>query len=606
MPEDPFTGCLISTETVCVLINFEELGYPSTFYYALNGTLSTYYTEPTCQNICCVYSYCPYGYIYPENYYGYGLVNTGENDLTGIYCCTSKSDGTGYFFWGKVYCLGVVVDVISGNTGIISGYYSGNLLTGTGYYCCRISSDGVGGCFADQIPYEGIIFNQEPISINIFGTCYPNGYFNIISDGISWDLYGEYDYCNSDHIYFCSGVLSFKSNGNGSFTSQEIIERDLYNLCLHWDFSKRTKSSYNFQTINSELTGLCISIQDNLNLFYEINSSSETTVCLYEANREKSLFLEDSLVPFLYIKNIGNCKLNINFSSGIYFNDYFKKCQVYNKTNYYDKNVFLCKNESVFISFDVSDDGSEYYSNLNYPFGFFHEFKNIEDVNPLGFYPVCCGFDSLNDCFFPIFTYSNLNDLPIENNSVITTGYAYNYGQILSFYENLTVDKSNLEISLLKQTGTGANDFLQIQTGFELNSNYGINSHTSKIRTNEIIVSDENTSCGLLNCGDKFTKFIDSNSCVGVFYDVDFIFCKNYKLIYLDCCLSGADYDFTISVNSSSGLNSYDKNCIYSINNTLEIKNDDSVFVNLILCENSAVKDLSNGLMARNNLYLPL
>jgi hypothetical protein len=599
-------GSLICTNDICINIFYDIFGCSGSFITALNGCQYIY--DDTISGSAILYTgncYCSFSYLYPENCLGFGIINTGENDVTGIYCCSARSDGTGSYYWDRIYCSGTFINRTCGHTGEVSGFYSGNLFCTTGYYFCNFFSDGCGGMYGCRIPYSENIFEHNQIFIDICGNQYINGYCSLISDGITTGLIYNFYYCQIGFPFFCSSGLIFSSDGAGGYFNQEIETRNLYNVCISWDFSKRTKNKYNFKQIEACGTALCFSTQNNCDIFYEINAICDTTICIYEANIKHPLFIENSCIPFFYFKNIGGATLHIDLDYEISCRDFFKKCQIYNKINYCNSSLILCKDESIFLTFNVSNCGNEYYSNVYYPFGFFYEFKNIHTSNPYGFYPVCCATDPNSLCKFPIFIYSDLCNLPVENGCVICTGYSYNYKKILSFSENLTVDNSDLEISLEKITGSGNNDYFNINKNFNVKSSFGLNCHNAIICTNQILILDGLNKIPI-DYGCAFEKNISSDSSIKVIYDVDFKFYKNYNLIYLDTCCSGANYDFSIVVDSSTGLQEITKNCLCSMGNVLSMNDLDFAYVNLFLCENVAIKNLHNSQIKRDNLYLPL
>jgi hypothetical protein len=524
------------------------------------------------------------------------LTNNGfeyynDDGQGGYYCASGDYLESGYIFFNQFNI---------GYTGVATGAFTDS----TGDFCCTAFSDGTGGYYWNNIYYYGTVLSCSGQTVGILNQLFNNGYSCLVSAGDT-SCFEVNNYCEIGYSFFCSGGLSYNSDEEGSYFFTELVERNLYNVSIDWDFSKRTKEEYNFIELQGNGNALCISIQNQSNLFYEINSILDTTLCIYEASICKSLLIEDSCAPFLYFKNIGSSIVNIDLSSGTFNREFFKNCQIYSKNNYSGSSIFLCKNDSVFLTFNVSSSGTHYYSNVVYPFGFFYEFKNIELVNPNGFYPVCCDFDINNNCCFPIFTYSDVCNLPIQDNSVLTGGYGYSYKKLLSFSENLTVDNSDLEISFFKNTGTGIGEIKYIETEFNLNSCYGINCHNAIISTKEIVIFDELEFC-CLSSGECFSKNINSNSCIKVIYDVDFKISKKYNLIYLhDCCIN-SDYNFSIIIDSLSGINTIDKNTFSGMNNLIELNNSEFAYIDIHPCENTAIKNLSNAKMQRDNLYLPI
>ena len=504
------------------------------------------------------FGYCPYGY------YFYNNIQVGDtgilSDVSGCFCYAAYSDGTGYAYWNKIYYK----------------YNSGVIL-------CSINL-----C----INIENLIFAN-------------NGVCNLIANGSGGCFYSV-EYCPVGYSLLKDNLINYISDGTGSYCVVEQFLRETKNVTISWDFSKTTKLKYNFINLDACGSDLLLPISNTCNYFYEINSICQTTVCLFEPNQNKPLFIEDINIPFIYFKNNGSNTLDIKLSRETCF-DNFKNCQIYIKDNYINKNISLNSNESILVFLNSSTDGINYYSIVCYPFGFFYEFLNVENVNKFGLFPACCVFDICNNKYIPTYTYSNLNNLPIESGCIVDTGYAFNYKKQLSFYENLNVDCGVfVEISFEKITGTGNYDIFCIQKNLNLNSYYGCNSIQSIINTNSLSILDENQLTLIDENCNIYLKEITSDTSVKIIYDVDFEFNKNYNLIYLDCVSGNPCYDYSvIKKNLLNECFTYTKQDILNSGNIIELKNSETAFLCLYLYDNAVIKSLSNKIIDRNNLYLP-
>ena len=474
----------------------------------------------------------------------------------------------------------------------------------TGFYCCSLYSNGVDcGFFYKKIPYSGIELYSSGNYVNICGDYFENGGFKILTNGCG-SSFCLTKYCDYGYAFLSFDNYQYISDNNGSFIFSERVPRIVRNVCFGMDFSAETKSKYNFTTINACGNSICLSFKENSINFYEINSICDTTICILEANINSSIFINEVKKPFLYIKNIGENILNIKLANNFLFEN-FKQCQIYLKNQYCNKNACIFKNEFIFITLNVSSDGSSYFSNFYYPFGFFYEFKQIALFNQFGFNPVCCAFDSINNCCFPIFTYSSICNLPILNCEVDQSDYGFNYTKQLAYSENLKVDNLvDLEISLFKQTGNLESDIFYISKNFDIISNYGINCFISKVQTNCVYLLTD-IECCLLGENDIFSKNITSNTSLCLIYDVDFINEKKYNLIYLDCNSGISDYDFVIKKISESGISCFDRQYVCSQGAIIELKEDEQPYVEIFLGENAVIKNLSNSEVNRSNLFLP-
>jgi len=518
-----------------------------------------------------------------------GLYYIYDNGLGGTYSEFSGYCSSGYIFFGQAQ------------------FGSGAFINSTGCYCCTAHSNGLGSYYWDDIYYSGTILSCSQIILDIDSRNIDNGCCYLISDGYGNCFY-DAQYCNLGFSFFqIDNFLDYVSNGTGSYLVKELSIRNAYDVCINWDFSKRTKSKYNFTSINACGTDVLLSLNNSCIYFYEINSICDTSICILEATQCKTLHIEDSCIPFIYIKNIGNNNLNLKLSNNSSQIN-FKQCQIYKKINYIDNDVILKSKESIMLSVNASTSGDSYYSNIYYPFGFFYEFKNVDVVNSFGLYPVCCAFDCASNTYFPTYLYSDICNLPIQSGFIIDTGYGFCYQKQLSFNENLKVDcYSTLEISFQKITGTGVNDIYCIDTNFQVNSYFGCNTFGAVFQTNEISISDENGTVLITDENPYYSKDIENNSCINIVYDVDVDFNKFYNLIYLDNCLSGSCYDLNIKkINTLNECTVFNRNDLVNSGNILLLKNNENAYVEICTDEFSAIKDLRNKKIDRNNIFLPL
>ena len=182
---------------------------------------------------------------------------------------------------------------------------------------------------------------------------------------------------------------------------------NIHELCVNWDFTQDTKNKYFNEVITGQGCDLFFSLQDSCRSFFEICTLSETNLYIYEPFNCSSLLLSRSTKPFIYIKNIGNFDLNLKASNS---GNLFSYCE--NKLNenfeFLSGDYLIKPNENLFLTVQVSTDGSRYFSKSNYLFGFYYDINNINEINPSGIHPVCLGSSGL-----PIYSYElfcNLDD----------------------------------------------------------------------------------------------------------------------------------------------------------------------------------------------------
>ena len=158
------TGTLICCEPINLNIFYDIFNCSGSFITVDNGYLNIYEDDVSGSLITYTgFYYCQYSYLYPENCLSFGITNTGENDTTGIYCCSARSNGSGSYYWDRIYCSGVFLNLTTGNTGGISGYYENNLFSSTGYYISRFFSDGSGSGYYEEVPEFGNVFEENLI-----------------------------------------------------------------------------------------------------------------------------------------------------------------------------------------------------------------------------------------------------------------------------------------------------------------------------------------------------------------------------------------------------------------------------------------------------------
>lgn len=525
---------------------------PSPCYIATTNGFEYYYEDGQGGYYCGSGSYCESGYrFFNQNNLGY----SDFSDSTGNYCCVAISNGCGGYYWSNIYLSGTIFES--------SGYY-----------------------------------------VNIESQCFPNGFLYLKSDGTGSCFYDS-QYCGLGFTFFKPDeFIEYVSDGTGYYRLIESLVRNAYDLCINWDFSKRTKLKYNFCQIDACGSDILLSVVNLDSCFYEINSICETSICLFEANKNYPIYIEDVASPFVFIRNVGANNLNIKLSDTL--DDInFKDSQICNKNNYINKNIILKEKESIIFSLNVQNDGALYYSTICYPFGFFYEFKNVDSINEFGFYPVCCIYNSLENKFYPSYLYSDVCGLSICSGNVVDTGYAYCYQKQLSFYEKLKVDKNSLvEITFSKQTGSGEYEIFDINKNFTINSCFGYNLFSSCFCTNQITISDEIQNT--LIDSECYSKIIDDNSFINIIYDVDLEVNKCYKLIYLDCASGSTCYDLNIiKINALNECFVYDKNLIYDCNGVIELKNNEITYAKITTDEFSVIRDLRNKCIDRCNLFLP-
>jgi hypothetical protein len=162
-----------------------------------------------------------------------------------------------------------------------------------------------------------------------------------------------------------------------------------FNLQINWDFDAYSKTKYFSPPIESSYD-LSFPLRCLNYAFYEIDAKDNIVLEFEEVKNKESIFAKDLSFPFIYIKNIGKCKLYINASNSVctFETNLLHKTTLIEDLCNYD--YVLKSNENIILTFCSSQNGSKYFSKSNFPFGFFYKFDNINIVNPSGIYPVCC------------------------------------------------------------------------------------------------------------------------------------------------------------------------------------------------------------------------
>jgi hypothetical protein len=183
-----------------------------------------------------------------------------------------------------------------------------------------------------------------------------------------------------------------------------------HTVCVTWDFDEISKCLYFNSAIDATGQNICLSFNDSVKPFYEINTQQNTEVFISEAQSCKPLFLECASTPFLYIRNIGNCNLTINaVNSGITGNCFLLSENIINCnfSGTFTKFVLTPK-ENILLGVNSSQDGTKYFSEGYYPFGFFYNFSGIKDVNSNGNFPsLCFSYEDAPSVGFPLYSYDN-------------------------------------------------------------------------------------------------------------------------------------------------------------------------------------------------------
>jgi hypothetical protein len=257
------------------------------------------------------------------------------------------------------------------------------------------------------------------------------------------------------------------------------------------------------------------------------------------------------------------------------------------------------------LSLTSSHDGQLYYSIGCYPFGFFYEFLNVSDVNPMGLYPSCCYYDEFITGYIPTYMYKNICGLTSESGVILNTGNSYLYTKQLSMGDCFLVDEGvSLELSFDKDIDSNTGLYTCfINNEFSINSLFSKNCFLSNIKINKLLISD-----GISNeeiCNASYLKQIDNDYCLNVVYDIDITCDKYYDLYYLDCNSGSINYDLSIVNFTNAGCCIISKEDLQNKSGIIKIKNNEYSCVYINLDCSSSIKDLINKNINRCNLYLP-
>jgi len=486
------------------------------------------------------YIYCAYAYVA----YDYGtLVNCCNlylyirSDLFKSQCILSYSCG---FFNAAVLPTYQCINYIYNDNDVINIYndlYNDYRCRFTYYYVCASNEFCFQSCML-SLTGEAIIANISCIDLCIPELCttLANGCLYCFSDNTCASIY-----CCSDYNFCEIGNFEFVSDGQGSYKIKNTLLYPTKNVIIDWDFSKSTKNKYFNSTINSSGQNIFICLNKLENSFYEVNTTDNSTVFLYEAYNNCSIIFNQIQKSLIYFRNIGACNLNLCLTNtGEYLE--FDKLTTLNCYNF--KNITLKPKDSIFLTLNSSLDGSKYYATTSFPYGFFYEFKNIETVNPYGAYPSCCFINQDNSCI-KLYAYNNIHSGVL---CFCQTGYFLCYKKFASMGENLIVDTNvDLEISFSKRVCDSPD--LDITYTIE-NKNYCSIFENNFIKNNLIIncisLFDSNTNEIVLNNLDLYCLNINSDKCIKIIYDIDIYNSCTSSLYYIDCYSGNPNYDLCI------------------------------------------------------------
>jgi hypothetical protein len=520
----------------------------------------------------------------------------------GTLCC--PSNGVTYIYYdgiGGTYCE------FSGycNSGYVFSILCLNDITGN--YCHSAISDGTGWFFEKDVYFSGTVLQTNYCCVNVhdFVQCC-NGYSELVSDGSGCN-YINYFNCNAGYLFYSSGNYEFVSDGFGGYLINELNSRNISEVKIEWDFGNETKNKYFSETLDACGNDLLISFNENSCSFYEINSICDTNIYISEAVANNALSIDSASKPFIYIKNIGCSNLFLTSSRLVNFCCY-ADIQYSNEITFCNANLKLTPKDYTFISLNASTSGDKYYSVHCFPFNFFYEFKNVCEVNELGLYPVCCYTNNFK--FYPNFLYQNLNNLPLNGVDIQNTGLEYCYTKIRSNCFNSYVDNySCLEISLAKEINySGFYCCWALNEINNINSNFFPNQFLSTITLDSVYLSENDNYKEILDFNNLiFSKQIDSNLDIKIIYEITYDSCKLYKLFYNDLCSGESIYDISIEKNNKYNEKFiFDKQSILSNTGIFDSICSDEFYVVIDTCDNSAIKDLKNSIINRCNMFLPI
>lgn len=339
------------------------------------------------------------------------------SDYTGIYengysYLNCFSDGSAGFYTEQTYSycdLGYQFD------SIFFSDYAGC------FYSCYLS-DGSGSYIEFKNYESGTFLYCCDYCVPVGTECYLDGFINYYADGNAGS-YCEPCFCDLNYLFETGFNTSCVSDGVGGVIELiNCIPRNVNYLTINWDFDASTKAKYfnPAQSANGDDIFLTFKSQ---NPFYEINAYCDTNIYLDEVFNCCVLCYNEVCVPFIFIKNNGqnNLILHTDVCTGDYYDFSYFKYHGYNLYNFCtsctenqflidtvgcDYKDFLIKpNESILICYNSYHNETGAFCVLaEYPFGFFYKFKNINEINPSGLFPMYEVSGS------PTYLYENMED----------------------------------------------------------------------------------------------------------------------------------------------------------------------------------------------------
>ncbi len=500
-------------------------------------------------------------------------LNYYSSAITGLY-----SDGTGGYYSGFVsFCEIFYVFYACEYENCYSCYTSdtsGGYLNFNGY--CDSGKLFCTGSYSIQLP-----------NLNY----YDNGITGLYADGVGGRFLSGYSYCALGYRFLCSGDFAYTSDGTGSFYSEVLLQSKLHKLCIEWDFDAQTKCKYFHPLINLTEQTYSIPIKNDSYCFYEINAINNASIYFCEPSSNCSLFL-NSTKPFVYLRNVGTGCLFLNSScsgnSGCYWS--FNENRLSGVTQSSGLNYLINPKEGLFVSLNVSVDGSKYFSASCYPFAFFYEATNIEEVNTGLCYPV-----KENGIYELICNYPS------------STDYDYSYNQLKTFQMNSFVDDCSSFRIKFQKTGCDLNVIDCFNKNFTINSCFGNSKATSNINVNYFLINGAECFICCDNFIDPCFDFtVFSDCCLTVYYNIDSCTSKTKKYFYYYSGSGSGGLNNLIFENSKSGLlnlnqNNLENTCLYSF----EVCNENYIFACIESCENFSIVDICTESVNTSGVFLP-
>lgn len=549
----PNSGCYLAysnrvLENISGCKSYEDINYvqSGTNYYCdlfLEYSIDYFANGSGCYY--CSINFCESGTLINSGIYSIQLPNLNyyNNGLTGLY-----ANGT-----GSLYCSGISY-CASGFEFYINNYdncYEYYLSDGTGSFI-----SGSDYCEFNYLFNTGSYLIQLP-NLNY----YANGLTGLYADGSGNRFLSGYSYCYLGYEFYSLSGIGYRSDFTGYYYSEFLEKRPTSTLNINWDFDAQTKTKYFSNIITGCGADICLSLYDNSCCFYEIDVICNTQLYLSEPYFNCAIF-EDSVKPFLYIRNIGTGCLFLNSStcenSGNYWS--FNENRLSGISQSSGNNYLINSCEGVFLSIKSSMDGTSYLSISCYPFSFFYEATNINSVNsglnfPVinsGIYECICNYPSYTD-----------ND--------------YSYNQVKSFGLNALVDENSCFKIKFDKTGTGLSQIDYFNKNIEINSCFGNTCFKSNIIVNcYYLVTTECFLSSYEFSGTCFEFQVIGNCNVQIYYNVDSTSEKLSNYLY---CYSGSGSGdsnqqiFKIVDSSPIKINENDyfnSQCLYSYNTSSE------------------------------------